>query len=153
MYAPRAGFTKSSPLARANIFSPKLDKPFSMQAHVRGGGRGAFLRRRFVILCAVAMFCRLIVATLDGADALDLQTLLNMKVVTASKFRQDLADAPGVIRVVSRDEIQRFGGLTLREVLERVAGAGTHHQLLSPTEASSPLAATRPRPTEGISFS
>jgi outer membrane receptor for ferrienterochelin and colicins len=55
-------------------------------------------------------------------DTLDLQSLLNMKVVTASKFPQDLAEAPGIIRVVTRDEILRFGGLTLREVLERVAG-------------------------------
>lgn len=96
-----------------------------MQSHVRGEGKGALLGRRGVILCAVAMFCRAQSPqgnTPDAADAVDLQALLNMKVVTASKFRQDLADAPGIIRVVSRDEIQRFGGLTLREVLERVAG-------------------------------
>ncbi len=30
--------------------------------------------------------------------------------------------APGVMSVVSRDELRRFGGLTLREILERVAG-------------------------------
>jgi outer membrane receptor for ferrienterochelin and colicins len=54
--------------------------------------------------------------------ALDLDSLLNMKVFTASKFSENLVDAPGVITVVTRDELRRFGGITLREILERVAG-------------------------------
>lgn len=54
--------------------------------------------------------------------SLELETLLNMEVTTASKFPQKLADAPGVISVVSKDELQRFGGITLGEILERVPG-------------------------------
>jgi outer membrane receptor for ferrienterochelin and colicins len=50
----------------------------------------------------------------------DLESLFQVKVVTATKLPQDVSDAPGVISVITRDEIQRFGGLTLREVLERV---------------------------------
>jgi len=64
----------------------------------------------------------------DSQDlsSMDLESLLKVKVVTASKFSQDLADAPGVISVVTRDELRRFGGMTLREILERVPGlAGT----------------------------
>jgi len=53
---------------------------------------------------------------------LDLETLLNTKVITASKFSESLADAPGIISVISQDELRRFGGLTLQEVLERVPG-------------------------------
>ena len=53
---------------------------------------------------------------------LDLETLLNMKVITASKFPQKVSDAPGIISVVSNDELRRFGGMTLGEILERVAG-------------------------------
>ncbi len=52
----------------------------------------------------------------------DLDALFNVKVTTASKFSELLADAPGVMSVVSRDELNRFGGVTLREVLERVPG-------------------------------
>lgn len=52
----------------------------------------------------------------------DLESLLNTKVITASKFPENVSGAPGVIRVVTRDELKRFGGLTLREILERVAG-------------------------------
>ena len=59
-------------------------------------------------------------------DNLDLESLFNLKVTTASKFPQKLADAPGLLSVVSRDELRRFSGTTLREVLERVPGlAGT----------------------------
>jgi outer membrane receptor for ferrienterochelin and colicins len=51
-----------------------------------------------------------------------LESLLQTKVVTASRFSENLADAPGMMTIVSRDEIERFGGLTLREILNRVSG-------------------------------
>jgi outer membrane receptor for ferrienterochelin and colicin len=54
--------------------------------------------------------------------SLDLESLLNVKVVTASKFAESQSDAPGIMSVVSQDELRRFGGTTLREVLERVPG-------------------------------
>ncbi len=59
-----------------------------------------------------------------GSDigSLDLESLLNTKVITASKFSENLADAPGIISVISQDELRRFGGTTLQEVLERVPG-------------------------------
>jgi outer membrane receptor for ferrienterochelin and colicins len=60
--------------------------------------------------------------TTTDLRALDLESLLNVKVITASKFSESQSDAPGVISVVSEDELRRFGGTTLREVLERVPG-------------------------------
>ena len=59
-----------------------------------------------------------------GGDlgSMDLESLLSTKVITASKFSENMADAPGVISVISQDELRRFGGTTLQEVLERVAG-------------------------------
>jgi len=54
--------------------------------------------------------------------AMDLDSLSNTKVTTASKFSEKLSDAPSVITVVSQDEIARFGGITLAEILNRVAG-------------------------------
>jgi outer membrane receptor for ferrienterochelin and colicins len=58
----------------------------------------------------------------DDLLALDLASLLEVKVITASKSSETLSDAPGVIAVVGRDELRRFGGMTLREALERVPG-------------------------------
>src|SRR5687767_9575479 len=60
-------------------------------------------------------------ATID-LTTMDLESLLNIRVVTASKFAEDLGDAPGVMSVVTQDELRRFSGTTLREVLERVSG-------------------------------
>ena len=54
--------------------------------------------------------------------AMDLDSLFNTKVTTASKFSEKLSDAAAVVTVVTRDELERFGGTTLLEVLERVAG-------------------------------
>jgi HPt (histidine-containing phosphotransfer) domain-containing protein len=54
--------------------------------------------------------------------SIDFESLLNVKVITASKSAETLADAPGVISVVTRDELQRFGGITLGEILQRVPG-------------------------------
>ncbi len=53
---------------------------------------------------------------------MDLDSLSNTKVTTASKFSEKLSDAPSVITVVSQDELARFGGITLAEILNRVAG-------------------------------
>ncbi len=63
----------------------------------------------------------------EGAQAndlfsMDLEKLLDVKVTTASKFSERLSDAPGVMSVVTKDELRRFGGLTLGEILDRVAG-------------------------------
>jgi len=54
--------------------------------------------------------------------SMDLDSLSNLKVTTASKFSEKLSEAPGAISVVTTDELKRFGGFTLREILERVAG-------------------------------
>jgi outer membrane receptor for ferrienterochelin and colicin len=63
-------------------------------------------------------------ATPDSKDlySIDLGSLLNMTVTTASKFSEKLSDAPGVMTVVTQDELLRFGGLTLSEILDRVPG-------------------------------
>lgn len=54
--------------------------------------------------------------------SLDLESLMNLDVTTASKFAEKLSEASGVMSVVTKDELQRFGGVTLREILERVSG-------------------------------
>ena len=55
-------------------------------------------------------------------STLDLESLLNIKVTTASKFSENLSDAPGLMEVITKDDLQRFGGMTLAEILDRVPG-------------------------------
>jgi outer membrane receptor for ferrienterochelin and colicin len=54
--------------------------------------------------------------------SMDLEALLNVKVTTASKFSENMSDAPGVMHVITRDELLRFHALTLSEILNHVPG-------------------------------
>jgi outer membrane receptor for ferrienterochelin and colicin len=51
-----------------------------------------------------------------------LKDLLNTPVITVSKSAESSSDAPGVISVISQDELLRFGGTNLKDILERVPG-------------------------------
>jgi outer membrane receptor protein involved in Fe transport len=63
-------------------------------------------------------------STSRSADlaSMDLEQLMNLNVTTASLFTDKLSQAPGIMSVVTSDELRRFGGLTLGEVLDRVPG-------------------------------
>jgi outer membrane receptor protein involved in Fe transport len=62
------------------------------------------------------------VAILPAAQDLSLQELLDVDVTTASKFAEKQSDAPGIVSVLSADDIKRFGGTTLSDILARVPG-------------------------------
>jgi len=58
----------------------------------------------------------------EDLTPLDLDALMSLRVTTASRFSDRLPDAPSIMSVVTRDELRRFGGLTLNEILQRVPG-------------------------------
>ena len=63
--------------------------------------------------------------TADPDDALTdlaLEDLVNVKVYAASKFVQDVAQAPASVTVVGSDEIRRQGYRTLADILRSVRG-------------------------------
>jgi len=53
-------------------------------------------------------------------DNLSLEELLNVEISTASKSSEKIQDAPGIITVVSHQEIEAFGANSLVDVLDRV---------------------------------
>jgi outer membrane receptor for ferrienterochelin and colicins len=55
-------------------------------------------------------------------DDLDLMKLLNIKVSTATKTSENLDDAPAIITVVTREDIQRWGYRDVAEVLSHTVG-------------------------------
>ena len=103
-----------------------------------GDKRSLFIGLAVLCLTATASFCQQpqdgspqASSKPDGSQpeggasepfSMDLEALFNTKVTTASKFAEKLADAPSVMSVVSKDELRRFGGMTLFEILKRVAG-------------------------------
>ncbi len=59
---------------------------------------------------------------LSALYQMDLESLLGVKVIVASKKGEDIADAPAVISVVTAEEIEAFGANNLLDVLERLPG-------------------------------
>lgn len=57
-----------------------------------------------------------------GADAADLEALLNQPVYAASKFAQDAAAAPAAVTVLTAGDIRAYGWRTIAEVLNGVRG-------------------------------
>lgn len=77
---------------------------------------------RYTYLCIMVIF---IISDAYGNNQIfdiPLEDLLNIKISTVSKKIEDISDAPGVISVITEDDINRFGGTTLRDILERVPG-------------------------------
>jgi iron complex outermembrane receptor protein len=58
----------------------------------------------------------------EGVEDLDLVKLLNVEVSTATKTSESLEEAPAVITVVTRADIQRWGYQTVAEVLNHTVG-------------------------------
>jgi iron complex outermembrane receptor protein len=58
----------------------------------------------------------------EAADDLDLVKLLNLEVSTASKTAESVDEAPAVITLVTRKDIQRWGYQTVAEVLNHTVG-------------------------------
>jgi len=58
----------------------------------------------------------------DDLSGLALEDLLNVKVYAASKFVQEVAQAPASVTIVSSDEIRRQGYRTLADLLRSVRG-------------------------------
>src|SRR5215468_4553509 len=58
----------------------------------------------------------------ESVDDLDLVKLLNVEVSTATKTAETLDDAPAVITVVTRDDIERWGYTSLADVLTHTVG-------------------------------
>jgi len=60
--------------------------------------------------------------TTVNLDDMTLDQIMNMEITTASKTAMSAEDAPGIITVVSKQEIENSGARTLSDVLNRVPG-------------------------------
>jgi len=100
-----------------------------VEAYVEAYEQQAAIHRS-AILGATILLARsgMLVAQQTGAPSIpdlmsmDIESLMKMEVTTASRFSDKLAAAPSIMSVVTSDELRRFGGLTLNEILQRVPG-------------------------------
>jgi outer membrane receptor for ferrienterochelin and colicin len=60
----------------------------------------------------------------NSEDFLDLSLLdlISIKVTVASKISEDFLDAPGVVSVINRKQIESYGAKTVGEIIERFPG-------------------------------
>lgn len=74
-------------------------------------------------------FALLLVSAFPGNSSADetlfqlpLETLLHLNVTSASKSNERIFEAPAVISVMTRQDIARYGGLSLRDAIGRLPG-------------------------------
>lgn len=73
-----------------------------------------------------------LILSIDALLKLSLEELMQVKVETVSKNVEDLYSAPGIISVISAEEIRRFGGNSLHDVLERATSIVMGGSILYP---------------------
>lgn len=81
------------------------------------------MKKRLLLLCLLAQMCYSGYAqdiSIDSLYEMSLEELMNIDITVASKKAEKLSDAPGVISVLTREDIDRFGGISLKDILERV---------------------------------
>ncbi len=81
-------------------------------------GRIALNSLTLACLCAYTVAVRA-----DDLTALPLDQLLNVEIITASKFPQKLSEAPSSVSVVTADDIKAFGYRTVADILRGMRGA------------------------------
>jgi outer membrane receptor for ferrienterochelin and colicin len=83
------------------------------------------LRRALALAAALASLARPAMADpIEPQDlnALPLEQLLTLEIITASRFPQKISEAPSSVSVISADDIRRFGYRSLAEILRSVRG-------------------------------
>lgn len=86
---------------------------------------------RYTLISLFLMLSSVVFAQASKLGIEDLNTevedniILNVDVTTASKTSEQVIDAPGVISVITRAEIENFGANNLLEVIERATGIYT----------------------------
>ncbi len=109
------------------------------------------MRKNFLIRTSVLMVIGLIVfgpaphSFAQQQDAneqedlfeMSIEQLMNVEVTTASKRSEEIYDAPGVISVITQDEIKMFGARNLLDILNRMPSVYTSGSYLFPLNVSS----------------
>lgn len=76
----------------------------------------------FVLISMLCLSCRCIAADTEQIIDMPLEKLLNMEVISASRFKQKSSEAPSAVDVVTADDIRNFGWRTLADALSAMRG-------------------------------
>jgi outer membrane receptor for ferrienterochelin and colicin len=82
--------------------------------------------------------------------SLDIETLSQVQVYSASKKNENISEAPSIVSVVTADEIARYGGLNLYDVFNRVPSLQVLGSTADPNNAFTLRAATNQHYTNRV---
>lgn len=85
----------------------------------------------FTSVCAQTSYINENNEELESFMALDLQSLLQMNVITAVKKPQKISDAPAIISVITAQDIRQFSYQSVAEALQQVPGIYCIYDFLS----------------------
>ena len=77
---------------------------------------------RLACACAGGLLATAAHAQAPDLSRLSLEDLLDVDIVTASRFQQRVADAPSVVQVITAEDIRAHGWRTLAEALDSLPG-------------------------------
>lgn len=97
-------------------------------ADFRAPGREQRPRRRLNACLVAVLFAGVQTSAIGAQDLaeLSLEQLLDIPIVSASRFAQKVSEAPAAVTVITRDEIRQYGWRTLAEALRGVRGFYIH---------------------------
>ena len=78
--------------------------------------------KSIVAIWAFALFAHNCLAANEDFTDLSLEQLMEVKVISASKFNQSASNAPSAVQVITREEIRRHGWRTLTDALNTLPG-------------------------------
>ncbi len=86
------------------------------------------MKKKLLFALVILLNAHLILSQADSSltdDLFDLsfEELLNVKISVASKSAEALEDAPGIITIISQEEIQGYAANNLGDILNRITGA------------------------------
>lgn len=97
-----------------------LSRPRAPAGVRRPPRRALRLAAAAVLLCSVVPALR--AQDVNDLAALSLEDLLDLEIVTASRFGQRISHAPSAVQVITADDIRAHGWRTLGEALESLPG-------------------------------
>jgi outer membrane cobalamin receptor len=85
--------------------------------------KNSYLRRTLAgALAGVAQVAGAFAAAPQDLNSLPIEQLLNLEIITASKFPQKISEAPSSVSVFTADDIRRYGYRSLADILRSVRG-------------------------------
>lgn len=93
---------------------------------------GALKNKRLKILVLLLFLLSLICTALHASDkrsivpedvlGMSLEEMMNVKITTAGKKAEKIADIPASVVIITRNDIEKYGYMSLEEILENVPG-------------------------------